>query len=68
MGNMNKMAAPIGQHGKYLFWIQPLNRFSDFHTVFTDGLRKRGSLCPDQGDRSHSSPLRIETCDEWRVH
>ena len=23
---MNKMAAPIGQHGNYLFWLQLLNR------------------------------------------
>ena len=51
---MNKMAVPTGQHGKY--W-QLLNRLSDFHTVFTDDLRKRCSLFPDQGDWCHSSPL-----------
>ena len=56
---MNKMAAPTGQHGKYLFWLQLLNRLSDFHTVFTDDLRKRCSLFPDQGDWCHSSPLSI---------
>ena len=55
---MNKMAAPTGQHGKYLFWLQLLNRLSDFHTVFTDDLRKKCSLFPDQGDWCHSSPLR----------
>ena len=53
---MNKMATPTGQHGKYLFWLQLLNHLSDFHTVFTDDLRKRSSLCPDQGDWCHSSP------------
>ena len=50
LGNMNKMAAPTGQHGKYLLWLQLLNRLSDFHTVFTDDLRKKSSLFPDQGD------------------
>ena len=45
---MNKMAAPIGQHGNYLFWLQLLNCLSDFLTFFTDGLRKRSSLCSDQ--------------------
>ena len=56
---MNKMAAPTGQHGEYLFWLQLLNRLSDFHTVFTDDLRKRSSLFPDQGDWCHSSPLNV---------
>ena len=55
---MNKMAAPTGQHGKYLFWLQLLNWLSDFHTVFTDDLRKRCSFFPDQGDWCHSSPLK----------
>ena len=59
LGKMSNMAAPIGQHGKYLFWLQLLNRLSDFHTVFTDGLRKRSRLYCDQGDWCHSSPLRL---------
>ena len=62
---MNKMAAPTGQHGKYLFWLQLLNRLSDFHTVFTDDLRKRSSLFPDQGDWCHCSPLTF--CDQFEL-
>ena len=54
---MNKMAAPIGQHGIYLFWLQLLNHLSDFHAVFTDGLSIRSSLRPDHEDWCHSSPL-----------
>ena len=64
---MNKMAAPTGQHGKYLFWLQLLNRLSDFHTVFTDDLRKRSSLFPDQGDWCHSSPLSKKLFSVGRV-
>ena len=31
LGNMNKLVAPIGQHGNYLFWlVQLLNRFPIF--------------------------------------
>ena len=64
---MNKMAAPSGQHGKYLFWLQLLNSLADFHTVFSDDLRKRCSLFPDQGDWCHSSPLtHSEMCDSDR--
>ena len=43
LGNMNKMAVRMGQHGKYLFWPQLLNRSSNFHTVFTDDLRINSS-------------------------
>ena len=47
---MNKMAAPTGQHGKYLFWPQLLNRLSDFHAVFTGALyaltREIGATVP----------------------
>ena len=31
-----------------------------FHTVFTDGLKKRSSLCLYQGDWYHSSPLTVK--------
>ena len=31
------MAAPIGQHGKYLFWLQLLNCLFEFHGIFTNG-------------------------------
>ena len=54
---MKKMAAPIGEYGKYLFWLQLLICLFDFHAVYTNRLRKRTSLCPDQGDWCHSSPL-----------
>ena len=59
LGNINKMAAPMGQHGKYLFWPQLLNNLSDFLAVFADGLINKSSLCPDQGDWCHSSPWQV---------
>ena len=38
----------MGQHGKYLFWLQLFKCLSNFYAVFTDGLRKWTSFVPDQ--------------------
>ena len=60
----------MGQHGKYLFWPQLLNRSSNFHAVLTNALRNKSpidaltkeisvkdSLCPGKCQPDTFEPL-----------